>query len=167
MFRSFDPNDATAQVWNTVLGPYSSDDVERALRDYLTVGKFPPVPADIIERCKAFEATRLGELTPDKLWTISFGVAGQLYTKEPLKHRLRLAGIPPSQVEACARAVCSLGIERLQLMDLESDDLAFARKDFLAIVQREEKAAETTRAAAVTLGNPMIKQLINSIKTIQ
>lgn len=56
------------QLWETLLEPYTIDQVTHALSQHMRESKFPPVPADVISRINARIDTRPGA---DEAWTIA------------------------------------------------------------------------------------------------
>lgn len=56
------------QLWETLLEPYTIDQVTLALSQHMRESKFPPVPADVISRINARIDTRPGA---DEAWTIA------------------------------------------------------------------------------------------------
>ena len=166
-FRSFQPTEATVPLWTSLLERYEATDVQAALLDYLKVGKFAPVPADIISRIESIQKARVGSLSPDRLWRICFSVGSHTQPRGDLESRLIEAGVPTSQAGFCARVVRSLGVERMLHCDLESPEYSFMRKDFLRAIESESSHENTYKMAAALDTSPALKNLISSVKVIQ
>lgn len=166
-YRSFQPTEATVPLWASLLANYEPVDCQAALVDYLRTERFAPVPADIISRIERIRNARNGAMSPDRLWRICFSIGSQLYARGALDERLRNAGVPEFQIRLCERLIRSLGVARLQHLEIDSDDYSWARKDFLRAMESESAHSHNFEISKALEGNSLLKSLMSNVKTIQ
>ena len=126
------PSEAVLRLWWAVLSPHPWSGVGAALTAHVARCKFPPRPADLLERIEAGD----GRPNPDEAWSLALSAADEAST-----------------VVWTAEIAAAWGIARPVL---DAGDEVGARKTFLAAYARltgEARAALRPAAWCASLGN--------------